>query len=207
MYRTSMLLLLFATIVTLPAQGGIFGKKVRPPRQENGIRDLLQTAKSDPDEGKRTAAIGELRDLDAQANPDIIPTLIDLLQNDTRPGVRREAASALARVRPGTAAAGQALQNAASKDPSLRVRMQAWSSYKLFQLGGNSRPAPKDNQPSAKQPTTDEPPLIDPDLVIGGPPTARTGPSTVSPAPGPIAPRRFTPPPSREEGPIIAPPK
>lgn len=207
MKRCLLVLLLLAVALALPAQGGIFGKKARRP--DTSVRELLHTAKSDPDENKRTAAIGELRDLDAQANPDIVPTLIDLLQNDTRPGVRREAASALGRVRPGTAAAGQALQQAASKDPSLRVRMQAWSSYKLFQLGGNGRPAPKENLPSVKRPTTDEPPLIDPDLFIGRPSADKSAPGTVSPAPvpRPIAPRRFTPPPKGEEGPIITPPQ
>jgi len=198
--------MLLALILALPAQGGIFGKK--PRRQETSVRDLLHTAKSDPDEGKRTAAIGELRDLDAQANPDIIPTLVDLLQNDTRPGVRREAAAALGRVRPGTVAAGQALQQAASNDPSLRVRMQAWSSYKLFQLGGTARPAPKENAPSSKRPTTDEPPLIDPDLIIGGPPATKAPPGSSSPLPlpRPSAPRKFTPPPP-DDGPVLTPPR
>src|SRR5262245_9701670 len=62
MKRCLLVLLLLAVALALPAQGGIFGKKARRP--DNSVRDLLHTAKSDPDESRRTTAIGELRDMD-----------------------------------------------------------------------------------------------------------------------------------------------
>ncbi len=216
MKRCLFTILVFVLAVVLPAEGGIFGKKTRV-KPENHLPELLKTAKSDADEGKRTAAIAELRDYDIQSHPDIVPQLIDVLQNDTRPGVRREAASTLGRLRPSTPAAGQALQQAASNDPSLRVRIQAWSSLKLVQLNGhNHRPKQPQAPPSsAKRPTTDEPPLLDPPLrplplrplpgtvpmeaipagrVIGGPKSPSTAPRIIEvPSPVPTGERRDGP--------------
>lgn len=216
MKRCILFLFVLGPVLALPVEGSIFSKKPRA-KKEGQASNLINTAKNDPDEEKRIAAITEMRDMDAQANAQIIPTLIDLLQNDTRPAVRREAASALSRVRPGTPAAQQALQQAASKDPSLRVRIQAWSSYKMFQMGGPPKTKePQPTTPTVKRPTTDEPPLYDGDEAVTAEPRR---PPVTPPAPkgpavrdysapaAPTPPRKFAPPPVIEEGPILAPPK
>jgi hypothetical protein len=220
MRRYLYLILLVVPALALPAQGSIFGKRLATP-PERRVPELLYIVKTDPDEGKRAAAAAELREYDAKRFPDMMLVLIDVLQNDTKPSVRREAAITLGRLRPISAAAGQTLQQAASKDPSLRVRVQAWSSLKIYQLNGYSSrmkdPAPPlvTNEPAMvrlnpaapkAQPgtarlqpaktSTKEPPLADPGVpVIDIGPSSRGDGSTTAGKP-PAAPRRliFAPP-------------
>jgi len=135
MGRYLYLILLVVPALALPAQGGIFSKRAAPTPDKR-VPELLYIVKADADEGKRAAAAAELRDYDTKKFPDMMLVLVDVLQNDTKPSVRREAAISLGRLRPISASAGQALQQAAAKDPSLRVRVQAWSSLKIYQLNG-----------------------------------------------------------------------
>ncbi len=203
---------LYFILLVVPAEGSIFGKRAATP-PEKRVPELIHTLKSDTDEGKRSAAAAEMRDYDAKKFPDMMRVLIDALQNDTKPSVRREAAISLGRLRPITAAAGQALQRAAAKDPSLRVRVQAWSSLKIYQLNGyNARmkdsPAPAAPAPAtSKSPgkvdrtatpgktSTKEPPLAEPDVRVtdsGSNPPA-SPPVMRQPAPSPPRNSRFAP--------------
>jgi len=189
MRRYLYLILLVVPALALPAQGGIFSKRTASTPDKR-VPELLHIVKADADEGKRAAAAAELREYDAKKFPDMMLVLVDVLQNDTKPSVRREAAISLGRLRPISAAAGQALQQAAAKDPSLRVRVQAWSSLKIYQLNGfNGRmkdpPPPTTPQPAAaklapgtpKTPSvaakpqtgkssTKEPPLAEPGVKV-----------------------------------------
>jgi hypothetical protein len=222
-------ILIIVPAAALPAQGGLFSKKPRPAsppasNTETRVPDLLFAVKMDPDEGKRTAAIAELRQYDSGTFPDIIPILVDVMQNDTKPAVRREAAHALGRLRPLSQPAGLALQQAAAKDPSLRVRIQAWSSFKLYQFSGfSSRPkepatAKAPARPGSGEPAPADAPngtIVDPKsqpagvrVIDSSSPASRKGPfqrpwSTSIPDP----PRRLTPPIVEEDGPAVEPQK
>src|SRR5437016_3258888 len=99
MRRYLYLILLVVPALALPAQGSIFGKRA-PTTPDKRVPELLYVVKADADEGKRAAAAAELRDYDAKKFPDMMLVLMDVLQNDTKPSVRREAAISLGRLRP-----------------------------------------------------------------------------------------------------------
>jgi HEAT repeats len=150
-------MLLPALVLTgyaLPAQAQFFARK---PRLANlQVPELIVTAKGDPDERKRVAAIEQLRESDAKSYPDILPVLIDVMLNDPKSGVRLEAVNSLARMRPITQTVGQALQQAAAHDDNFRVRWQARSTLWVNGYHGGS----KDNQYVAPTgPSLKEPPL------------------------------------------------
>lgn len=193
------LILLVAPAIALPAQGGIFTYKPNTarPKPEMQVPGLLYTVKADPNESKRAAAAAELREFDARLFPDMVPVLVDVLQNDTKPSVRREAAISLGRF-PVTPLAGKALQEASSKDPSLKVRLHAWSAYKFYQLHGYHE------QPVAPLPKvigTAEPPL-DHHAVTYTPRTvAHSAPVVANPPPLP-PPTVFSRTPSSQETPV-----
>ena len=52
------------------------------------VPELIRIVQSDGDEDKRLAAAEQLRKFDPVQFPDVIPTLIEVLQNDKKPGVR-----------------------------------------------------------------------------------------------------------------------
>jgi hypothetical protein len=100
-----------------------------------------------------------LRQFDPKDFPEIVPALIDALQNDPSASVRIEAAVGLGRLRPIAVPAGQALEKAASNDSNLRVRIQSKASLVYYQMSGYHTPKKGDAPPSATTPTTQEPPL------------------------------------------------
>src|SRR5438132_2754304 len=133
-YRYFLALLLPAAVV-LPVHAGlIFGRhaKVNPAQR---VPELVVQVKNDKNESKRESAARELRDYDPTANPDIVPVLVDVLQNDAIPSVRAEAAQSLGKLRPVSQIAGWALEEAA-KDSSLRVRLQARSALMSYRISG-----------------------------------------------------------------------
>jgi hypothetical protein len=158
------LTLLVVPALALPAQGSIFSKRSHHDPDKR-VPELISILRGDPDEAKRIAAACELREYDPHAYPEIVPVLLDVLDNDTRPGVRREAAASLGRIRPIETSTAVALQKAASHDPSLRVRIQAWCSLQTYHFSPHTT-RPKDA--SAKVTTapapgfSGEPPLDDP---------------------------------------------
>src|SRR5262245_58528340 len=109
-----------------PTYAGIFfGKKNKKPSPAERVPELLAQVKTDGDESKRTAAAQELRQYDPGQFPMIVPVLIDVLHNDSKPGVRAEAAQSLGKMRPISQQAGMALDQALANDSSMRVRLQA----------------------------------------------------------------------------------
>ena len=143
-----------------PATAGIFGKKGKPSPAER-VPELLSIVKTDGDEHKRSAAVEELRQYDAKQFPNIVPTLVDVLMTDPKPGVRAEAAQSLSKVRPVTKEAGWALEQAVAKDASMRVRLQARSALLHYHLAGYH--GGKDAPPSSPAPVqSSEPPLAAP---------------------------------------------
>src|SRR5205085_8876672 len=119
----------------------------------------------DGDENKRARAAEELRQYDPAAFPDIVPVLIDVLVNDKKPAVRAEAAQSLGKLRPVSQQAGQALEYALTKDPSMRVRLQARSALMQYHWSGYRSASKKDAPPPPLE--SKEPPPAD-----GGPPLA-----------------------------------
>ena len=173
------LILLVAPAIALPAQGSIFSCKPNTarPAPETVVPGLLHTVKTDPSEARRAAAIIELRDFDVRLFPDIIPVLVDVLQNDTKPSVRREAAITLGQF-PVTPLAGKALHEACSKDPSLKVRIHAWSAFKCYQFRGYHE---QPTVPGPKMIATDEPPMTHTTVTYTPKTTPPAGPVVTTP--------------------------
>lgn len=149
--------LVFLPALAGPGYAGIFfGKKNKKPTPAERVPELLAQVKSDGDESKRAAAAQELRQYDPAQFPMIVPVLIDVLQTDSKPLVRAEAAQSLGKIRPISQQAGMALEKAHNSDTSMRVRLQARSSLLQYHWSGY-RSARKDDL----VPQTKEPPLAD----------------------------------------------
>lgn len=211
MYRRALLSLFLACLLIGPGFAGIFGKKPTKPNPNERVPELLTILKTDGDENKRVEAIDELRYYDLAAFPQIVPALIDVLNNDPKPAVRSEAADILGKLRPISPAVGQALEQARDKDAAMRVRMSARSSLLGYYWAGYKSGKPADPQAQVK-----EPPLIDPKTETA--PVIRTQspqpppPPTRAPAPSNVEPltmSKETPPPAiktQPSGPAVPPP-
>jgi hypothetical protein len=187
--RLLLVLLLVPTLAGPVRAGIIFGKKGKKPTPAERVPELLTTLKSDGDENKRARAAEELRQYDPNAFPDILPVLIDVLVNDQKPAVRAEAAQSLGKLRPISQQAGQALEYALTRDPSMRVRLQARSSLMQYHWAGyRGSAAKKDGAPLIQ---TGEPPLAGSEPQ-GPPPII----NTTAPAPAPSPPARPGPQPA-----------
>jgi hypothetical protein len=157
----------------------------------------LQTVQTDGDEDKRMAAAEELRDYDVGQFPDIVPTLIGVLLNDRKAGVRAEAAQSLGKIRPVSDQVGMALEEALAKDSSMRVRLQVRSVLLQYRWGGWKEPAPKkDDVPTAR-------PKEPPPVQSQEPPLAPPSAPPPQPAPAPASPPA---PAGRDQGPVLKPP-
>lgn len=150
------LLLALALVWAVPAPAQFFAKKPKVnPLQR--VPELILTVKTDPDERKRASAAEELRDYDTATFNEIVPVLVDVLKNDKKMNVRLEALGSLAKIRPVSTQAGQALEKAAADDDSWRVRLQAKSVLPKYHLAGYTS---KKSEPTvAKKKQTDEPPV------------------------------------------------
>jgi hypothetical protein len=158
-------------LVLLPFAAGsssagiIFGKKnKKTPTPAERVPQLLAQVKTDGDESKRAAAAEELRQYDPAQFPTIVPALIDVLLTDKKPAVRAEAAQSLGKLRPISQQAGQALEQALTKDSSMRVRLQARSSLLQYHWSGY-----RGNKKDEMVTQTKEPPLADPNTPSPSP--------------------------------------
>ena len=187
--HAALLSTLLATLLTAgPAQAQLFSKKPRPAPQQR-VPELILIVKTESDERKRTSAAEELREFDAKTFTEIVPVLVDVLQNDKSSSVRYEALDSLSRLRPVTPLAGQALEKA-QQDENWRVRWHAKTSLMRYQWAGYT---PAKTDPMAKTAASSkEPPLADnnppPTIQVEGQPTI---PSVQLPpiAPPPAFPR------------------
>jgi hypothetical protein len=151
--------LVLLPLVAGPGSAGIiFGKKKKPVVPAERVPELFVIVKTNGDESKRAAAAQELRQYDPTQFPNIVPILIDVLQNDKKPSVRAEAAQSLGKLRPISQQVGMALEQARANDSSMRVRLQAKSSLMQYHWGGYRNSGKKD-EVGPKQ--TKEPPLAD----------------------------------------------
>jgi outer membrane biosynthesis protein TonB len=157
MFRRLLPVALVPLLLAPPAPAGIiFGRKSDKPDPRDRVPELLRVVRGDGDENKRASAAEELRRYDATQYPDIVPTLVNVLLSDRKPAVRAEAAQTLGHLRPVSSSAGQALEMARDKDPSMRVRVQARSS--LLSMHWNGYHGKKDEPFNGAK----EPPLLDP---------------------------------------------
>ena len=205
------LVLASLVLVSLGSEGSaqIFGsKKPKTPPQQR-VPELLSILKTEKNDHKRSQAAEELRQFDPKDFPEIVPVLIEALQNDSAAGVRIEAATGLGRLRPVTVPAGQALEKAAADDANLRVRLQAKASLVYYQLSGYHTPKKGDAPPATTgRTTTDEPPLAAGNehlwKVDKTSPTAPQSykPLPSGPQPAPVGP---SPPPASGNGPMLQP--
>jgi hypothetical protein len=200
------LILVLVPLLAAPAQAGIlFGKKPPKPDPAQRVPELIKTVRTDGDENKRAEAVGELRQYDLATFPEILPTLIDALLNDKKPGVRAEAAQTISKLRPVTQAAGDALEQALDKDGSMRVRLQVRSALLQYHWAGY-RQGKKDEPQSPV--ATKEPPLADPKPAnppTPAPPKPTESPSTLTPRPLPPMPTPVPMPKTPPAGPATAP--
>src|SRR5690606_23961734 len=127
--------LLAATACPAPATG-IFGNRKQPGNSAQQVQQLILKIQSSNDSVQRTDAAEDLRDFDIGEFPQIIPVLVNSLKNDKSIQVRIEAARSLGKIRPLTKMAGDALSDAASNDPALRVRWQARTSLAFYTVAG-----------------------------------------------------------------------
>jgi hypothetical protein len=202
MKRTFIGLLLVLGLAWTPSAPGqsIFSKKpkVNPSQR---VPELIVTLKTEKDERKRTAAAEELRDYDSVTFTEIVPVLADVLKNDKKVGVRLEALNSLAKIRPVTTLAGQAIEKAASEDDTLRLRWQAKAALAKYQLAGYSA---KKSEP-AKGKTTEEPPLAT--VPEAKTPPAKTVPEKTPEVELPLPMPRYESPPRVPDAENPAPPK
>jgi hypothetical protein len=191
--RLFLILVLLPTL-TAPASAGVFFGKKKKPNPGDRVPELLVTVKTDGDENKRARAAEELRQFDAAGHPEVVPILIDVLLNDKKPAVRAEAAQSLGKLRPVSQEAGQALEQALAKDPSMRVRLQARSALLQYHWSGYRSASKKDAPPPFE---SKEPPLAE-----AGPQLA---PASMAPAPARLTPQP-APAPTPVPVPALAPP-
>jgi hypothetical protein len=154
----------------MPAEAQFFSRKPKVQLQSNQVPDLIATSRSDSDERKRIAAIEQLRDQDAKAHPDIVPALVDILMSDAKSSVRLEAVNTLARIRPASEMAGRALEIAAHRDDSWRVRWQAKTSLWSYGYRGAGKDGQNMSPNGPNGPTTKEPPLSEGSRIAIDPP-------------------------------------
>lgn len=157
LFGALMLVIMLAWTASAPAQWFTAKKpKVNPTQR---VPELILTVKTDPDERKRLHAAEELREYDAAIFNEIVPVLGDVLRHDKKLGVRLEALNSLAKIRPVSTLAGQAIEKSAADDEALRVRLQAKALLPKYHVALN---AAKKAEASAQKKGTNEPPLIEP---------------------------------------------
>lgn len=127
---------LVALALAAPAQAGLFKKSPKPDPAVY-VPALIETLKSDKEEKNRAAAASELDEFDAKAFPDILPALMSALASDPSSSVRSRAAESIGKVRPITAAAGYALEQAIADDKNFAVRISARTALLKYKVLGH----------------------------------------------------------------------
>lgn len=206
------------------APAGIFSRKPKVDPAER-VPTLIMQLKTDKEDSKRAAAAEELRSFDPKAYPEMMTVLIDALIKDSAAGVRSDAASTIAKLRPISQQAGFALEQASANDPSLRVRMAARQALWQYNLVGyrsirsnEAANAAAKTRTSAKFPLgghrdSAEPPLAETPVVaapLSAEPPMAEMPTKLQPV---KTPKLLTPPrrteskkPTEPEGPSLNPP-
>ena len=164
----------------------------RKPKGAAQVERLAKTLRTDRDEGRRRAAVAELREADPRAVPDIIPALLGALQRDPAAAVRADAAEAIGSFKAVFPVAGAALEAAAEADPAAAVREAAQQALWEYHLNGYRGLKGADGFPGQSP----EPPLarraVKPTPV---PVPAEVSPPVTALKPPVVEPRTVAPPP------------
>jgi len=211
-YRRLLLVLALQLILAVPAPAGIFFNRKPKPAPMQRVPELLGILRGDPNDGKREAAAEELRQYDPQANPEIVPVLIDAALRDPKPEVRGEAVQTLGKYRPVSQEVGMTLEQILANDSSTKVRWHARTALWQYQLSGYR--TAKGDGPPIGLPTNQEPPLAEPAPKL---PTPQPGVPRLTPVPttapaaqplpigpgGPVPPAPVQTPPATGDGPAL----
>jgi hypothetical protein len=127
-----------ALVIALLFVGGIRAGDKKPLTAER-VGQLLTILRSDLNEENRAHAAQELGRADGTQNPEVVFLLIEALKADPKPAVRAEVVDSLAKIRPITREAGQAL-DAAKEDGSFKVRWHARTAARVYHSAGYGEP-------------------------------------------------------------------
>lgn len=153
------------------------------------VHELLTTLRQDPKAHRRENAAFSLRSFAADKYFEILPTLVECLTQESDAGVRRAIVQTLGELRPRSAEALEALEQAAEHDPSWRVRQSARWAKRGYKVETPASPGPS-------SPPTDHLPT---------PSSADKAGPTNAPAPGNIFSKPL-PPPGQPLPPLPLPP-
>jgi hypothetical protein len=195
---------LFAITLASQSDAGLF-RRTPKPDAATYVPSLIDVLRTSDDERARASAANALRDYDAKVFPEILPALIDALSSDKSAAVRSEAADSIGKIRPITAQAGYALEQAKENDKNILVRTSARLALLQYHLLGF---IPGNKAEIAFQ--TKEPPLAPVTDAKSVPGTLVLRP-TQQPVPvtGPVDPPHVGKPllPSDAVGPLVVAPK
>jgi HEAT repeats len=212
--RTANWTLLVLLLTVLPARAGLFNRKPKPTppqnqaqamqKQAERVYGLLNTLQNDTKAGKRADAAEDLQNIDGGEFPEIVPALIQAALRDSESDVRKEAVKSLGRIKPTSAEAAQALEQA-TKDESYSVRRQARSAKHGYKVAEAPPSAPASSQmikipPAGADGRLTPVPLPGPETSSGSPPATEE----VQKA-GKVSLSKPTPKPP-QDGPILVPP-
>jgi len=184
-----------------PRLRSLFGLKKKDDQAPSKTKQLLETLKADTDEKKRKSAAEDLADVDPRANPDVMAGLIASLRQDPAVAVRTAAAETIGKLKPVSAQAGVALEEAVQSDPADGVRKAAQAALFQYHLNGY-KAAPAGTVQSVEPPLakvrTKSPPVV----------AAKTPlPAVKPPAPAPVTVGRGSAIPAETAEPPLAKPK
>jgi hypothetical protein len=214
----ALLILVVVPALAVPARAGIFDKRPKPDPTLR-VPLLIGQVKTEQDERKRAAAAEELRQYDPRAFAEIVPVLIDVLQNDVAASVRMQALHSLSSFRPVSRDVGEALEHAMASDKSFRIRLQARTTLVSYHWSGYHAARRSEAAPPVviASPRVSEPPLAIqpaplPRVVTVEPPASTAPPPIAAPVtdlarPLPMGVPAVPPTsPTPEQGPDLAPP-
>lgn len=137
-----------------PAQGlNIFKRRSKSEASPAAkVKQLAETLRASPDEGKRKQAAEDLRDYDPRSNPDLIPALTAAVQKDPVPAVRSAAAESIGKLKPVSQPAGLTLEAVAQADPDAGVREAANQALWQYHLNGYRPPTTGPLAPQSAEP-------------------------------------------------------
>jgi hypothetical protein len=183
-----------------PRLRSLFGKK-KDDQAPSKTKQLLETLRADTDEKKRRAAAEDLADVDPRANPDVMTGLIASLRQDPAVAVRTAAAEAIGKLKPVSAQAGVALEEAVQSDPADGVRKAAQAA--LFQYHLNGYKAVPAGTVQSVEPPLAKAKTKSPAVVVAKTPL----PAVKPPAPAPVTVGRGSATPAETAEPPLAKPK
>lgn len=123
------------------------------------VHELLNTLRNDPKPDRRENAAFNLRSFPSDKFFEIVPALIEALENDSAPAVRRAVVQTLGELQPRSAEVLEALERAAEKDDSWRVRQSARWAKRGYKVDAQAPPPPP---PPAAAPAPATPPPLNP---------------------------------------------